>query len=45
MLYAFSLLFVIFLGVLGFLSVAISPKTKENKSTVSVEYEIIEDNE
>ena len=45
MLYAFLLVSIIFLGVLGFFFAVICGKIKENTSTVLVEYEIIEDND
>lgn len=40
----FSFFCVIVLGVLGYFSIAIAENSEKNARTVSVEYEIIEDN-
>ncbi len=44
MLYGFLLILVVALGVFGFFSIAARKKSDKKESTVSTEYEIIEDN-
>jgi len=44
MLYGFLLFSVIVIGVFGFFCVCVMEKSEEKVRTVSVEYEIIEDN-
>ena len=45
MLYGFLLFIVIALGIVGFFSVALTENTTPEPRTISLEYEIIEDNE